>query len=105
MKSTISNRASPKPSISAARLSLAASVASLAALVSPHIPSPEFDRSWGVVSEYGWVLAIMFLVWAISSWALAFAMRTELTTITRRVALVLLPAAGAVEAMATFFRK
>jgi len=92
MKSTMSSR---KPSISAACLSLAASVAALAALVSLHILSPEFDPSWRVVSEYalghyGWVLAIMFLAWAISSWALAFAIGHELTTITGRVALVFL---------------
>jgi len=105
MKSTMSSR---KPSISAACLSLAASVAALAALVSLHILSPEFDPSWRVVSEYalghyGWVLAIMFLAWAISSRALAFAIGHELTTITGRVALVFLFSAGAGEALAAFF--
>jgi hypothetical protein len=45
----------------------------------------------------------MFLAWAIGSWGLAFAIRSEVRTIGGQVGLVLLVAAGAGEAMASVF--
>ena len=63
--------------LTAARLSLAAAIATLLTLAVLHLLSPEFDPSWRMVSEYanggyGWVLSLMFASWAVSSWALAF---------------------------------
>jgi len=42
-------------------------------LASLHVLSPEFDPSWRIVSEYalgnfGWVLSLMFVSWAVSWW-------------------------------------
>src|SRR6266536_807487 len=68
-----------------ARLSIAAAAAVLLLLASLHVLSPEFDPSWRVVSEYangryGWVLSLMFAAWAVSSWALVFTIRSQVTT-------------------------
>ena len=73
-----------------------------------HVLSQSFDPSWRVVSEYalgrhGWVLSLMFLAWAISSWCLAFAIRSQVRTIGGQIGLVFLVAAGAGEAMASVF--
>jgi Protein of unknown function (DUF998) len=92
----------------AALLSLSASLAALVCLAGLHVLSPEFDPSWRVVSEYalgrhGWALSLMFLAWAISSWGLAIAIRSQLKTIGGQVGLVFLVAAGAGEAMASVF--
>ena len=60
----------------AARLAIAAGGAVIVLLASLHILSPEFEPSWRAVSEYatgqyGWVLSLMFVSWAVSSWARA----------------------------------
>ena len=93
---------------SIARLSLAASVGSLLSLGALHILSPEFDPSWRMVSEYAngqysWVLSLMFLTWAISSWALAFAIWSQVRTTAGKMGLVFLILAGIGEAMASVF--
>jgi Protein of unknown function (DUF998) len=92
----------------AAWLSLGASIAAIGALAALHLLSPEFDPSWRVVSEYAlgdywWVLSLMFFAWGTSSWALAFAIRSQVQTPGGKVGLVLLVVAGAGEAMAVFF--
>jgi hypothetical protein len=45
----------------------------------------------------------MFLAWAVSSWALALSIRSQVKTIGGRIGLVFLVAAGAGEAMASVF--
>jgi hypothetical protein len=90
----------------AARLAVAAAGAVLVSLASLHVLSPEFDPSWRVVSEYangryGWVLSLMFASWAVSSWALAFTVWSQLSGIGGKIALCLLIAAGIGEAMAS----
>jgi len=92
----------------AARLTLAASVACLIFLAALHILSPEFDPSWRMVSEYalgnyGWVLTLMFAAWAVSSWALAFAIWSQVSTTAGKIGLAFLIAAGIGEAMASVF--
>jgi hypothetical membrane protein len=92
----------------AARLAIAAAVAALLLLASLHLLSPEFDPSWRMVSEYatgqyGWVLSLMFVSWALSSWALAFAIWRQLKTTAGRIGLAFLIAAGIGEAMAAVF--
>jgi len=95
-------------SVPAARLGIAASTAVLLSLASLHLLSPEFDPSWRMVSEYangqyGWVLSLMFIAWAISSWALAFAIWSQVGTRAGQIGLVFLIAAGIGEAMASVF--
>lgn len=92
----------------AARLAIATAAAVLLLLVGLHMLSPEFDPSWRMVSEYatgqhGWVLSLMFVFWALSSWALAFAIWPQLKTIAGRTGLAFLIAAGVGEAMAAVF--
>ncbi len=92
----------------AARLSFATGVTALALLAALHILSPEFDPSWRMVSEYangqyGWVLSLMFASWAVSSWALAFAIWSQVRTRAGKIGLVFLIAAGIGEAMASVF--
>jgi len=95
-------------SITAARLSLLATFLALICLASLHILSPEFDPSWRMVSEYAlgnfsWLLSLMFLSWAISSWSLAFAIRSQVKTTAGKIGLGFLIAAGVGQAMAAIF--
>jgi hypothetical protein len=95
-------------SLPAAGLAIAAAAAALLLLASLQLLSPEFDPSWRMVSEYanghyGWVLSLMFAAWALSSWALAFAIRSEARTTPVRIGLVFLTLAGVGEAMAAVF--
>jgi hypothetical protein len=92
-------------SVPAARVALAAAAFTLLLLASLHVLSPEFDPSFRVVSEYangryGWVLSLMFIAWAVSSWSLAFALWSRLAGIGGKIALGFLIAAGVGEAMA-----
>jgi len=105
-------KATTKPvteiSLSVEQLSIATSAAVLVLLASLHILSPEFDPSWRMVSEYAngnysWVLALMFIAWAVSSWTLAFAIRSQIGTMAGKVGLFFLIAAGIGEAMAAVF--
>ena len=94
--------------LTTARLSLIASVATLLTLVLLHILSPEFAPSWRMVSEYangnyGWVLSLMFIFWAISSWLLAFTIWSEIKTTAGKIGLYFLIASGIGEAMAAVF--
>ncbi len=93
---------------STARLAIASSLASLLALGLLHILSPEFDPAWRMVSEYangnfGWVLSLFFAFWGISTWALAFALWSQVRTTSGKVGLYFLVAAGIGEAMASVF--
>ncbi len=95
-------------SISAARLSLAASVTAVSCLVGLHFVSPEFDPSWRVVSEYAlgrhaWLLSLMFVAWGVGSAALAVAIWSQVKTLGGRIGLVLLLIASVGEAMASVF--
>jgi hypothetical protein len=95
-------------SVVAARLSIGAATAVLVLLAALHVLSSEFDPSWRMVSEYadgryGWVLSLMFAAWAISSWALVCAIRSQLRTRSGRIGLAILIAAGVGEAMACVF--
>jgi hypothetical protein len=79
-------------SLTAARTSFVASVASLVFLAALHVLSPEFDPSWRMVSEYalgsyGWVLLLMFLTWALSCVALFFASKSQVTTVGGKIGL------------------
>jgi hypothetical protein len=93
---------------SAARLAIATSTLTLLLLASLHVLSPEFAPSWRMVSEYAngqyaWVLSLMFAAWAVSSWALAFAIRSQVNTMAAKIGWVFLILAGVGEAMASVF--
>lgn len=108
MTSTVSQTDLRSTSRVAARLSFGAAAAAVAALAGLHVLSPEFDPAWRMVSEYanghhGWVLSLMFVAWAVSSWALVYAIEPEVSTPGGRVGLFLLAAAGVGEAMAAAF--
>lgn len=95
-------------SVRYAYLALAATAVSGAALLLLHILSPEFAPSWRVVSEYangrfGWLLTIMFLAWAISSFALAVALWPLSANTPGLVGLGLLCLAGVGQAMGGLF--
>ena len=91
-----------------ARLAIAASAAALLSLACLHLLSPEFAPSWRMVSEYanghhGWALSLMFAMWAVSSWALAFAIWSQVRTRAGKIGLVFLIAAGVGEEIASIF--
>ena len=97
-----------KISVAAARLAIAAAAVEILLLAGLHMLSPEFDPSWRVVSEYatgqyGWVLSLMFLAGALSIWALAFAIRSQLGTKAGKLGLGLLIASGIGAGMAVAF--
>jgi hypothetical protein len=92
----------------AAWVAIAGAGAVLLLLATLHVLSPEFDPAWHVVSEYangryGWVLALMFASWAVSSWALAISVWSHVNTIGGKIGLALLIAAGIGEAMGSAF--
>lgn len=108
MNAAVSNSDPSRISVSAARLTIAAAAAVLLLLASLHGLSPEFDPSWRVVSEYalghyGWVLSLMFVAWALSSWVLAFTIWSQVRTMAGKIGLGFLIAAGVGEAMAAIF--
>jgi len=108
MKKVVLSSDTSKISVPAARLSIAAAAATLLLLASLHVLSPEFDPSWRMVSEYanghyGWVLSLMFASWAVSSWALAFTIWSQVRTTAGKIGLIFLIVAGVGEAMASVF--
>jgi Protein of unknown function (DUF998) len=67
-----------------------------------------FEPSWRMVSEYangryGWVLSLMFVCWAISTWALAAVLYPLAGTWPSRLGIGILIVAGIGEAMAAAF--
>jgi len=95
-------------SLSAAHLSIASGVATIALLVALHLLSPEFDPSWRMVSEYalgdyGWVLSLMFLTWALSCVMLFFAIKSQIHTIGGKIGLGFLLVSAVGTGMAAFF--
>lgn len=92
----------------AAWLAIGATMVSGFALVALHLLSPQFHPSWRMVSEYangshGWVLAVVFLTWALGSFALAFALYPYVSGWIGVMGLVFLLLAGVGEAMGGVF--
>lgn len=66
-------------STGAAGIAIGGIAVSLAALILLHVLSPEYAWSWRMVSEYAngrhpWLLSIVFLAWAVGSFALIAAL-------------------------------
>src|SRR5215469_13040416 len=108
MKNGVLTGDTSKIEVAGALLAIVAAAAALLLLVSLHVLSPEFDPSFRMVSEYalghyGSLLSLMFLVWGISSWALAVALWSQVKTRAGKVGLWFLVMAGIGEAMAAVF--
>lgn len=92
----------------AAGVAIGATVVSAFALLALHVLSPQFHPSWRMVSEYAngdhrWLLTVVFLTWALGSFALAFALRPSVSGWVGAAGLVLLVLAGVGEAMGGLF--
>jgi hypothetical protein len=92
----------------AGQISFTAATASLVLLAALHVLSPEFDPALRMVSEYalgnfGRVLTLMFLAWALSCVALFFAIKSDVLTIGGKIGLVFLLAAAVGMSMAAMF--
>jgi hypothetical protein len=92
----------------AASLALVATAVSAAALVLLHALSPEFAPSWRMVSEYAngrssWVLTLVFVGWAIGSFALAAALWPLSATTLGKAGLLFLMLAGIGQLMGGMF--
>lgn len=92
----------------ALRIAFLAAAVTLILLGALHVVSPEFDASWRMVSEYangkhGVLLSLMFASWALSSWALTYAIWPLALDRTGKIGLAFLLAAGLGEAMASVF--
>ncbi len=92
----------------AAWLAIGATLGSALALVALHVLSPQFHPSWRMVSEYAngshrWVLTVVFLAWALGSFALAYALRTSAPGWLGAAGLLVLLLAGVGEAMGGLF--
>ena len=91
-----------------ATAAIAAAAVSALALLALHVVSPEYGPSWRMVSEYangkhGWLLTVMFVTWAVSSWALALAVWPIGGSWLGRIALLFLILAGVGQLMGGLF--
>jgi hypothetical protein len=91
-----------------AYVALAATAVSCMSLVLLHVLSPEFAPSWRMVSEYAnggwaWLLTVVFVGWAISSFALAVALWPVSATTLGKIGLALLVLSGIGQAMGAAF--
>jgi hypothetical protein len=108
MQKATSTTARPAVPLTAARLSFASGAAALVLLAALHVLSPEFDPSWRMVSEYAlgvykWVLSLMFLAWAASSFALFFAIRPHIRSVGGNIGLGFLLTSALGMSMASVF--
>jgi hypothetical membrane protein len=92
----------------AAYVAIAAAAISCISLVLLHILSPEFSPSWRMVSEYAngnrpWLLTIVFMGCALSSFALAAAVWPLWTTTLGKVGLAFLVVGGIGQTMGGLF--
>jgi hypothetical protein len=92
----------------AATIAIGATIVSLIALLLLHVLSPELAPSWRMVSEYAngrypWLLSLMFIGWAVSSFALVAALWPLSTTTLGKVGLVFLALAGVGQIMGALF--
>ena len=102
------NCAASKFSVTAGRLAIAASAAALALLLSLHVLSPDYSPAWRMISEYadgqfGWVLSLMFIAYGASLLALAFALKSQVSTRRGQTGVALLTLAGIGAASAAQF--
>ena len=92
----------------AAYVSLAATAVSCGALFTLHLASPEFPASWRMVSEYAngqhkWLLTVVFIAWALSSFALIAALWPLRATTLGMIGLIFLFLGGIGQTMGALF--
>lgn len=92
----------------AATIAIGATIVSLAALLLLHLVSPELAPSWRMVSEYAnghypWLLTLMFVGWAVSSFALIAALWPLSATMLGKFGLFFLALAGVGQTMGAVF--
>jgi hypothetical protein len=108
MQQTITTTTTPVISPTAARSASAAGAATILLLAILHLLSPEFNPATRMVSEYalgnyGWVLSLLFLTWAVSCVSLFFAIRSQVGTLWGKVGLGFLLLSALGMAMAALF--
>jgi hypothetical protein len=94
--------------VPAAYTAIAATIISCAALLLLHLVSPEFAPSWRMVSEYAngqheWLLTIVFVGWAVGSFALIAALWPLSETTLGKLGLVFLLLGGIGQTMGGLF--
>lgn len=94
--------------VPAAYMSLSATAVSCAALLMLHYASPEFGPSWRMVSEYAngqhkWLLTVVFVAWALSSFALIAALWPLRETMLGKIGLIVLFLGGIGQTMGALF--
>ena len=92
----------------AATIAIGATIISMTALLLLHVISPELAPSWRMVSEYAngrypWLLTLMFIGWAVSSFALVTALWPLSATTIGKVGLAFLALAGVGQVMGAMF--
>jgi hypothetical protein len=92
----------------AAYVAIAATAVSGAALFLLHVVSPEFAPSWRMVSEYAngqhkWLLTVVFVSWAVSSFALIAALWPLRGTTLGMIGLMFLLLSGVGQTMGALF--
>lgn len=86
-------------SFPAARVAIIFSSACLILVALLHFLKPDYAPTWHFVSEYaigefGWVMKIAFMCWAISCFALCAAVKPQINTLAGKIGLVLLVIVG-----------
>lgn len=94
--------------VPAAVVAISATMVSAAALLVLHVVSPEFAPSWRMVSEYAngrfaWILTLVFVAWALGSFALAAASWPLSASALGKAGLLLLVVAGVGQTMGGLF--
>jgi hypothetical protein len=92
----------------AAYVALGSTALSCLALLMLHLASPEFAPSWRMVSEYAngqhqWLLTMVFVAWALSSFALVGALGPLRATTLGKIGLIFLVLGGIGQTMGALF--
>ncbi|HET7714417.1 MAG TPA: DUF998 domain-containing protein [Bauldia sp.] len=92
----------------AAYVAILATAISCGSLILLHVLSPEFSPSWRMVSEYAngrfhWLLTLVFIGWAVSSFALVVALWPLSASLLGKIGLIFLFLAGVGQIMGALF--
>ena len=104
----LSNQQVIASSTTAPKLAFITATTAMLLMLVLHVLSPEFSPSWRMVSEYAlgqsaWVLSLMFISWAVSSWTLFFALKPHVKTRAGKVGVAILVVVGVGQFMASIF--
>ena len=104
----LSNQQVIASSTTAPKLAFITAATAILLMLVLHVLSPEFSPSWRMVCEYAlgqsaWVLSLMFISWAVSSWTLFFALKPHVKTRAGKVGVAILVVVGVGQFMASIF--